>query len=443
MHDPAVEALRALDRPGMGTESAGPFLRSLVRLLRPRNLLEVGAGASTLHILLGLRDACEEAAADRDIVNGDSASPGRESVLHPGSALAPYTPTLRIVDDLSVAGTSAGEVLEHAEALGLTHLLSFVERDFFELTDDELDSWGPLDLVWLDAGTQADDARFLSALWHRTAPEATVVLHEPYLATTVESTACAQGAPRTSAQVVPSPLLQELRRQADSPDRAFDVMALGEPHKVRQTGVMLLRKRGSWERDRGTPFQEEIRALGESGTAEVPRLGRDTQPPAGPPPGPAQPSRPGPGAEVVAALADDTRRTVYGAVLVQPGTTRQLAERTGLAASRCAKALAALKQAALVEKADAENWTASTEVWRGIAATPATARSQRQTIPTKQGKRRVFLQGLVTRFEPERRYPEPEVNRLLHDVDPDVAALRRYMIEEGLLHRADGVYWRA
>ena len=46
-------------------------------------------------------------------------------------------------------------------------------------------------------------------------------------------------------------------------------------------------------------------------------------------------------------------------------------------------------------------------------------------------------------FEPGHRYPEHEVNDVLRTFWPDYAALRRYLVDEGFLDRADGVYWRA
>ena len=41
-------------KAGMGTESAAPFLRSLVRMIRPYRILEVGAGYTTPFLLEGL-----------------------------------------------------------------------------------------------------------------------------------------------------------------------------------------------------------------------------------------------------------------------------------------------------------------------------------------------------------------------------------------------------
>jgi hypothetical protein len=49
---------------------------------------------------------------------------------------------------------------------------------------------------------------------------------------------------------------------------------------------------------------------------------------------------------------------------------------------------------------------------------------------------------LADRFERGRRYPEREVNELLADDAPDVATLRRLLIDEGFLDRDHGSYWR-
>jgi hypothetical protein len=65
------------------------------------------------------------------------------------------------------------------------------------------------------------------------------------------------------------------------------------------------------------------------------------------------------------------------------------------------------------------------------------------SIPAQHSKRLVVLDHLVRVFEPGVRYPEREVNALLAVWHPDVAALRRYLVDEGLLTREAGVYWRS
>ena len=64
-------------------------------------------------------------------------------------------------------------------------------------------------------------------------------------------------------------------------------------------------------------------------------------------------------------------------------------------------------------------------------------------IPVGHAKRRVVLERLALEFEIGRHYPESAVNDVLRAFHPDVAALRRYIVDEQLLDRADGVYWRS
>jgi hypothetical protein len=64
------------------------------------------------------------------------------------------------------------------------------------------------------------------------------------------------------------------------------------------------------------------------------------------------------------------------------------------------------------------------------------------SIPVKHAKRLVVLDHLAQLFEPGVRYPEVEVNRRLRGAHYDVAALRRYLVEDGFLDRDVEGYWR-
>ncbi len=63
-------------------------------------------------------------------------------------------------------------------------------------------------------------------------------------------------------------------------------------------------------------------------------------------------------------------------------------------------------------------------------------------IPASAKKRQPVLKWLASRFTPDTRYPEAEVNALLQRHHPDCAALRRYLVDEGYLRRDHGTYWR-
>src|SRR6266542_2317883 len=75
------------------------------------------------------------------------------------------------------------------------------------------------------------------------------------------------------------------------------------------------------------------------------------------------------------------------------------------------------------------------------------------SIPVARGKRLVVLDHLAGLFEPGRRYTEAEVNQTLGAWHSDYASLRRYLVDEGFLRRADETdpstgrsvkrYWRA
>jgi hypothetical protein len=64
-------------------------------------------------------------------------------------------------------------------------------------------------------------------------------------------------------------------------------------------------------------------------------------------------------------------------------------------------------------------------------------------LPAAWAKRRIVLEHIAAVFEPGVKYPEREVNAILRAWNDDHAALRRYLVDEALLARGDGLYWRA
>jgi hypothetical protein len=67
----------------------------------------------------------------------------------------------------------------------------------------------------------------------------------------------------------------------------------------------------------------------------------------------------------------------------------------------------------------------------------------RLTAMPRAGRRRtIVLEHIVQNFEPGLRYAEDDVNATLVAIWPDYAALRRYLVDAGLLARSGGEYWR-
>ena len=63
-------------------------------------------------------------------------------------------------------------------------------------------------------------------------------------------------------------------------------------------------------------------------------------------------------------------------------------------------------------------------------------------IPGQRKKRMVVLRWLAEDFRPGRRYREAEVNEILGRRHPDFASLRRLLVDEELMQRTGGLYWR-
>lgn len=63
-------------------------------------------------------------------------------------------------------------------------------------------------------------------------------------------------------------------------------------------------------------------------------------------------------------------------------------------------------------------------------------------IPAGYKKRLVVLKWLVNHFEAGVKYSEAEVNEIVARYHPDYCTFRRAFIDNGLMEREDGIYWR-
>src|SRR3954454_20731745 len=168
-------------------------------------------------------------------------------------------------------------------------------------------------------------------------------------------------------------------------------------------------------------------------------------------------------ATIVGLLADPARLKVVAALALGAGTIEEVSAASGLPLKDVAMAARRLARNGLVHR-DGHVLALHTEVF-GAGARPAAdaapapeplsddpaedavlsafVRDGRLvSIPAQQSKRRVVLEHLVRVFEPGVRYPEREVNALLAVWHDDYAALRRYLVDGGLLSRDAGLYWR-
>jgi DNA-binding HxlR family transcriptional regulator len=69
-------------------------------------------------------------------------------------------------------------------------------------------------------------------------------------------------------------------------------------------------------------------------------------------------------------------------------------------------------------------------------------RGQLIQIPAQYKKQLIILEKLAEEFEPGQQYTEKQVNQILLEFHEDVASLRRMMIDQKLMAREKGIYWR-
>jgi DNA-binding transcriptional ArsR family regulator len=66
---------------------------------------------------------------------------------------------------------------------------------------------------------------------------------------------------------------------------------------------------------------------------------------------------------------------------------------------------------------------------------------QLPALPTQRLARLLVLDWVATRFDVASSYRESEVNKILAQISPEPAALRRLLLEYGFLHRVGKIYW--
>lgn len=167
--------------------------------------------------------------------------------------------------------------------------------------------------------------------------------------------------------------------------------------------------------------------------------------------------------QVARALADNGRRQVFAAIVLGDADAVAVAGRTGLGAREVATAVRRLVDAGLVV-ATTGGLKVDADGLRDLARTPASVGERSaelgdrllrtfvgdgvlRGLPAQRGRRRTVLAHVTMEsFEPGVRYPERAVDERLRawcaQGGSDHVTLRRYLVDEGLLARDQGVYWR-
>ncbi len=292
-----------------------------------------------------------------------------------------------------------------------------VRRDFFDLTDDELDELNPIDLAWIDAGTPTDDARFLARLFPRVRPGGFVVMHEPTMTTPVRTS----GGMRL--RQVRSPVWEELCWRLDD---SCELLVIPETVKYRQSGIGLLRRRTDDEiRFRTESFEDEMVALHEApvrfdavgvGAGRRERVSQQA---------------------LVNVMSDARARAVYGCICAGISSMVDIGAQLDMTNKDVAKVVARLVSAGLVDNRDGlrDDPTA----WQQHARHGERSMRGLQAASITDPE---VLTLVARQFRAGRTYAEAEVSRICREFTDDFALLRRALVDAGLLSRSDGLYRR-
>ncbi|MGN9811679.1 DUF2087 domain-containing protein [Micromonospora sp. BQ11] len=170
-------------------------------------------------------------------------------------------------------------------------------------------------------------------------------------------------------------------------------------------------------------------------------------------------------AQVLAgALADEGRRAVFAAIVLGDADRAAVAARTSLTVREVVTAVRRLRDVGVVIGDDGDlrvdgGWlreaardaSPSTPAPGPVDAGERVLRTFLRDgvlvgLPSQRGRRRVLLAHIAAAFEPGVRYPERAVDETLRawcaGGGSDHVTLRRYLVDEHLLSRDQGVYWR-
>ena len=233
-----LQAVAPLYEQVMGAENLGPLLYSLVRFSKPQNVLELGAGFTSLFLLQALVDNEAECASATEAA---ASAPCGVPWLTPAFAGARAHPgTLHVVDNMAHEHTSAHRVQAAAATLGIARALRFHDADALDADAPSRLAVAPsgpngarlFGLVWIDLGAAHRLRALVDAWWPRVDPAGgMLVVHS------------------TLTNEASQAWVEHMRAASSSSEGGgyygrFELLSLLEPHKCFQNSVTMLRRRG-------------------------------------------------------------------------------------------------------------------------------------------------------------------------------------------------------
>ena len=189
-------------RRGMGTENVGPLLRTLVQMIRPQRILEVGAGYTTPFILDGLK-------ANEELFDDGNLDPSYKKWYDLNN-----DPRLVVIDTNPLPQLNS-KYVEH------------IQGKFQGKSQELFEKYGEFDMIWFDCGAPQEYHDFLTEYWDICSHY--MIFHYTFF----------QGQPTTAIDIISGSIDGYARLYGANNVQRIDVL---EPHKAGQGSITMLRK---------------------------------------------------------------------------------------------------------------------------------------------------------------------------------------------------------
>ena len=189
-------------RKSMGTENVGPLFRTLIQMIRPQRILEVGAGYTTPFLLDGLK------------VNDKIFDEGNLDPSYKKWHKSNNDPRLVVIDT---------DPLPQLDSKYVEH----IQGKFQGRSQELFDKYGEFDMVWFDCGDAQDYQDFLAEYWNICSHY--MIFHYTFF----------QGQPTTVIDIISGSIDGWARLYGANNVQRIDIL---EPHKAGQGSITMLKK---------------------------------------------------------------------------------------------------------------------------------------------------------------------------------------------------------
>jgi hypothetical protein len=189
-------------RKSMGTENVGPLLRTLVQMIRPQRILEVGAGYTTPFLLDGLK-------ANEEIFDEGNLDPSYKKWHESNN-----DPRLVVIDT---------DPLPQLDSKYVEH----IQGKFQGKSQELFEKYGEFDMIWFDCGGPEEYQEFLAEYWNICSHY--MIFHFTYF----------QGHPTVSIDIISRSIDGWARIYGANIVQRIDIL---EPHKAGQGSITMLKK---------------------------------------------------------------------------------------------------------------------------------------------------------------------------------------------------------